>query len=179
MVQSFKPIVEQMQAALAEDASRGQAQFKVDTRQVDGLRSEATARQFTQIIDEPESIGGSDQGPSPVEVALAALGSCHEITYRMCADELDIPLDGVSVKLSGNIDFQGFFGVGEAVRPGFGDVDVEVALESSASQDELGRLKQIVEGRCPVLDMFRNKTPVNTSLVSAGLASAGSKAAAE
>lgn len=174
MAQNFKPIVQQMQAALAQDASRGQAQFKVETRQVEGLRSEATARQFTQIIDEPETIGGTDQGPSPVEVALAALGSCHEITYRMCADELDIPLDGVSVKLVGNIDFQGFFGVGGTVRPGFGDVDVEVTLDSSASQEDLDRLRQIVEGRCPVLDMFRNATPVNTSLVRAV-----SKAAAE
>ncbi len=174
MTQNFKPVVQQMQAALAEDASRGQAQFKVATRQVEGLRSEATARQFTQIIDEPEAIGGTDMGLSPVEAALAALGSCHEITYRLCADELDIPLAGVSVKLSGNIDFQGFFGVSDDVRPGFGDVDVEVTLESDADQGDLERLKQIVEGRCPVLDLFRNATPVKTSLVRAG-----SKAAAE
>ena len=109
MAGSFKPVVQQMQAALAEDANRDQTQFLVNTRQVDGLCSEATARQFTQTIDEPEAVGGSDCGPSPVEVALASLGSCHEVTYRMCADELDIPLDGISVKLTGNIDFQGFF----------------------------------------------------------------------
>lgn len=174
MTQNFKPVVQQMQAALTEDASRGQVQFEVATRQVEGLRSEATARQFTQIIDEPEAIGGTDLGLSPVEAALAALGSCHEITYRLCADELDIPLAGVSVKLSGNIDFQGFFGVNNDVRPGFGDVDVEVTLESDAVQGDLERLKRIVEARCPVLDLFRNPTPVNTSLIRAG-----SKAAAE
>lgn len=168
MVQNFKDIVQQMQAALTEDASRGQAQFAVNTRQISGLRSEAVSRQFTQVIDEPESIGGTDKGPSPVEVALAALGSCHEITYRMCADELGIPLDGVSVALVGNIDFQGFFGVAGGVRPGFGDIDVVVTLDSSATQSEQERLKQVVEGRCPVLDLFRNPTPVATSLSDAG-----------
>ena len=165
MGQNFKAIVEQMQSALIEDASQGRAEFTVNTQQIEGLRSEASARQFTQVIDEPESIGGTDLGPSPVEVALASLGSCHEITYRMCADELDIPLDGIAVKLIGNIDFQGFFGVTEDVRPGFGDIRVEVALNSTASNDELERLKQMVEARCPVLDLFRNATPVSTALV--------------
>jgi putative redox protein len=167
MAQNFKGIVQQMQAALTEDDSRGQIQFTVNTRQISGLRSEAVSRQFTQVIDEPESIGGTDLGPSPVEVALASLGSCHEITYRMCADELGVPLDGVSVTLVGNIDFQGFFGVSEGVRPGFGDVDVMVTLDTSASQSEQERLKQVVERRCPVLDLFRNPTPVATSLSAA------------
>ncbi len=174
MANNFKPVVQQMQAALAEDASRGQLEFIVNTCQIDGLRSEATARQFTQTIDEPESVGGTDKGPSPVEVALASLGSCHEITYRMCADELGIPLDGVAVKLAGNIDFQGFFGVDGDVRPGFGDIDVVVTLTSNASQNDLEHLKTVVESRCPVLDLFRNATPVQTSLVRVG-----SKAAAE
>lgn len=165
MTGRYKPVVQRMQAALADDASRGRMQFVVNTRQVEGLCSEATSRQFTQVIDEPEAVGGTDKGPSPVEVALASLGSCHEVTYRMCADELDIPLDGISVKLTGNIDFKGFFGVGEGVRPGFGDVDVEVTLTSGASADDLERLKQVVETRCPVLDLFRNATPVHTSLI--------------
>ena len=60
MANNFKPVVQQMQAALAEDASRGQLEFIVNTCQIDGLRSEATARQFTQTIDEPESVGGTD-----------------------------------------------------------------------------------------------------------------------
>jgi len=172
LTQNFKAIVEQMQTALTEDASRGEAEFIVNTRQVDGLRSQATSRQFTQTIDEPEAIGGSDTGPSPVEVALASLGSCHEITYRMCADELEIPLESVSVKLIGSIDFQGFFGVGEGVRPGFGGVNVQISLDSTASDEDLARLKQIVETRCPVLDLFRNSTPVTTVLAKPGAAAA-------
>ena len=46
-------------------------------------------------------------------------------------------------------------------------MDVEVTLRSDAAADELERLKQVVETRCPVLDLFRNATPVRTSLVRA------------
>ena len=46
----------------------------------------------------------SDRGPNPVELMLAALGACQEITYRLYADTLGIPLDRVSVSVSGRLD---------------------------------------------------------------------------
>jgi putative redox protein len=53
-------------------------------------------------------LGGADTAPNPVEYILAALGSCQEITYRLYADALGIPLNGVSVELTGAIDLRGF-----------------------------------------------------------------------
>ena len=140
------------------------ASYAVESSQVEGLRSEVSARQFRLVVDEPESIGGTDKGPSPVEYALAALATCQEITYRLYADSLGIPLDKVSVRVEGDIDFRGFFAVDESVRPGFGDIRISVHLDSPASEADVRRLRDTVDAHCPVLDLLQNRTPVPVSL---------------
>lgn len=63
-------------------------------------------REHKLVVDEPPDLGGSDAGPNPVELVLAALGTCQEITYRAYATTLGIPLERVSVNLTGTIDLK-------------------------------------------------------------------------
>ena len=108
-----------------------------------------------------------------MEYILAALGSCQEITYRLYADALGIPLNGVSVRLSGRIDLRGLFDVEADVRPGYQVIEAEVILDSPAPEGELARLKEIVDRHCPVLDILQNPTPIQLSLRVDPLRSAG------
>ena len=115
-------------------------------RQVEGLRSETKIRQFSVTVDEPPTLGGTDTGPNPVELVLAALATCQEITYRAYATALGIPLESVSVKLEGTLDLRGFFAVKDGVRAGFSDIRGVVNLKSSAPAAELAKLKEVVDG---------------------------------
>ena len=130
-----------------------------------GFRSEVSIRQHTLVIDEPPALGGTDSGPNPLEMLLAALGACQEITYRAYATALAIPLEAVSVRLTGNIDLRGFFGVNDAVRAGYQNIHGEVRITSSASAAELARLKSAVDQHCPVLDMLSTPVPVTLELI--------------
>src|ERR1700751_1268006 len=156
---ALKDIIVATQADLRDNPEHANATFAADSRQVDGLRSETKIRQFSLTIDEPSSLGGTDAGPNPVELVLAALATCQEITYRAYATALGVPLDSVSVKLDGVLDLRGFFAVDEQVRPGVTGVQGTVTVKSSASPEELAKLKEVVDAHCPVLDILRAPVP--------------------
>ncbi|NNE85528.1 MAG: OsmC family protein [Alphaproteobacteria bacterium] len=161
---ALKDAVEFMQSELRANPDNAMVTFVADSRQVQGLQSETKIRNFTLTVDEPESLGGTDTGPNPVELILGALASCQEITYRAFAEALEIPLDSVSVRIEGDLDLRGFFAVNDNVRAGFQDIRGTVELDSTASAEELARLKQIVDAHCPVLDILQGSVPVTLKI---------------
>lgn len=153
-------VFDQVAETINHNPGKALAHFEVQSRQIRGLHSEVETRDFIFTVDEPKSLGGQDLGPNPVELILAAIASCQEITYRLYADRLGIPLKGVSVSVKGDIDLRGLFALDPGVRPGLRGLDIQVDLNSPASQAELDRLKRTVDTHCPVLDIIRNATPV-------------------
>ena len=140
------------------------ASFHSASKLTQGFRSDVAIRQHQLVVDEPAQLGGTDAGPNPIELMLAALGACQEITYQAYAAALGIPLRSVSVKLEGQIDLRGFFGVDDSIRPGFQQITGQVHIDSDASPAQLEKLKAMVDAHCPVLDMLSAPVPVNLNL---------------
>ena len=159
------PLDETLRAAGGEfrrEPLKARASFTSASRLGERFRSEVRLRGHALTVDEPHGIGGTDAGPTPIELVLAALGSCQEITYRAFATALGIPLAGVAVTVEGDIDFRGFFAIDPSIRPGFERLRVRVQLTSDAGAADLQRLTEAVNRHCPVLDML--STPVPTEL---------------
>lgn len=165
MSESLANTIAAVQEKLRLTPDSARASFRSSSRLQSGFRSEVSIRQHALVVDEPTALGGSDSGPNPIEMLLAALGACQEITYRAYATAMHIPLDSVSVRLTGDIDLRGFFGVNDAIRAGFQQIHGEVHITSSASATELARLKAAVDSHCPVLDMLSTPVPVTLALV--------------
>lgn len=72
---------------------------KVVVRSQEGLRQEITAGRHLIVSDEPASAGGSDAGPDPYALLLAALGACTSMTLRLYAQRKGWPVEEVTVEL--------------------------------------------------------------------------------
>ncbi|MFM9378346.1 OsmC family protein [Gordonia sp. VNK21] len=141
-------------AVIAADATAGE-----------GVVSQVRARRFTLTVDEPAVFGGDDTAANPVEHYLAALLSCHVVTYRFWAQRLGVTVDGLTAHAEGDLDVRGFFGLDDAVRPGFGEVRVQVQITGPEPAARYAELHEAVQAHCPVLDLTANPTPVVTELV--------------
>ena len=65
----------------------------------DGFVQEITAGAHHLRSDEPASAGGTDIGPTPYDLLLAALGSCTSMTVAMYARRKQWPLKRVTERL--------------------------------------------------------------------------------
>ena len=139
---------------------KAKVQFKSDTQLIEGVKCQARVRQFSFNIDEPEVLGGTDSAPNPVELVLAALGTCQEILYSAYASVYNIQLDSVKVKVKVDLNLNGLFGLDENVAAGFQNISYETEIKSSSDINDVQKLIENVEKHCPVLDTLTRKINV-------------------
>ncbi|MBP6821610.1 MAG: OsmC family protein [Acidobacteria bacterium] len=66
----------------------------------ENFRSTITAGKHTLIADEPVSAGGKDEGMSPYDLLLSALGACTAMTLRLYIERKKLPITDVEVMLT-------------------------------------------------------------------------------
>jgi putative redox protein len=115
-------------------------------------KTELIASSKSLVADEPEEVGGTDQGPAPGEFLMMALASCTAITVRMYADRKKMPLDKIRVEVT--FEKQQFKSV----------FTRDVYLEGELSEEDRQRLLEIAE-KCPVHKTLSNPIEIETKLI--------------
>jgi uncharacterized OsmC-like protein len=124
----------------------------------------AKTRQFKLIIDEPEGLGGTDEGANPVEYILVGLAGCLNVVGHIVAKELGFTIDKLKIEVTGNINPDCLFGVSDNERAGFKKIDLKLIPETDAPVEILVKWLKIVQKRCPVKDNLMNITPIGISI---------------
>ena len=137
----------------------------VETRQVGGLRSEGRVRQHVTTVDEPKDFGGTDTAPNPYEVALLGLGASLEVTCRVYADYLDIPVKSIGTRIRGDLNLRGFLDLSPGAPSGPEQIEVRLVIDTDASDADIERLMRHVHRSCPVLGLVRDPTPITIEIV--------------
>ncbi len=110
----------------------------------EGYRTRITAGNNSLIADEPVDAGGNDEGMSPYELLLSALGACTAMTLRMYIDRKKLPVTGIDVRLS--------FHKVKPEEPGGTEIHQitrEIIISGEVTEEMRERL-QYIATRCPV-----------------------------
>jgi putative redox protein len=117
--------------------------------------------------DEPISDGGTDTGPNPYELLLAALGACTSITLAMYARRKQWPLEAVTVRLR-HSRIHGADCEQCETTPGLLDhIDCDVELTGVLSEEQQVRLLEMA-GKCRVHRTLTSEIHIQTRLTRQG-----------
>jgi hypothetical protein len=108
--------------AVAQNPSAGQGTFTTVTTWEDGARARTTARSFSIETDKPAPLGGTDAAVDPMELVLAAVGTCLNIGWVTQARKRGIDYRDLRIEVSGNYDLRGYLDIDDDTRPGFSDI---------------------------------------------------------
>jgi uncharacterized OsmC-like protein len=74
--------------------------MEVNVKLLDDVKFEIGARSHTVVSDQPQQNGGHDEGMTPPELFLAALGSCAAFYASAYLRKKNLPREGVEVRVT-------------------------------------------------------------------------------
>jgi putative redox protein len=106
-------------------------------------------RHHTMIADEMVQDGGSDEGPTPMEILVGTLGACIAVTARAYAQRKHWPLEAISVEVEmerfKREDYPTYRGDAAYVN----EIRERMHFEGPLTDEQKARLMTI-SGKCPV-----------------------------
>lgn len=138
-------------AQLAED--------EIVARTGQGYRTEVYARGFDLVVDEPESLGGSGAGPSPVDYLAVALAACKSLTLRMYADRKGLPVEAITVSVRHSRKPKPH----DPEGPKLDTFECTIAIEGALDGATRARMLELAE-RCPVQRMLTSEVQIRSQL---------------
>jgi uncharacterized OsmC-like protein len=107
--------------------------------------------------------GGSGAQACSGDMLLEALVACAGVTLSAVATSLGIPIEAGTLRAEGDLDFRGTLGVSKDAPVGFKDIRLEIALQSTASAEQLKKLLELTERYCVVLQTLKAAVPVRAA----------------
>jgi uncharacterized OsmC-like protein len=164
-------------AAVTETPALAQFQWRSSVEWVHGVQSrsdvgtfyglgdeQAHTRTFTFDADHPLQFAATDNGITPVEFVLVALGSCLTGGIAAVAQQRQIQLRSVKATITASMDLQGILGADPDVRNGFSGVSVNYEIDADATPEDIQALVAQSQKRSAVFDIMTNPTDVTVSV---------------
>jgi uncharacterized OsmC-like protein len=161
-----------------------QFRFRTQNRWIAGTHSVGTidgfygvggeqshVREYSVEADHPQVLVGTDHGPTPAEILLAALAACLTAGIGNIAAARGVELTEVSSTVEGDIDLRGILGLSDEVRNGFENVRVNFTIRGNAPEAKLREIVEQSRARSAVFDVVTNGTSVNVEVAAQSAAS--------
>lgn len=114
----------------------------------DTYTTQITTDRHAFLADEPSPVG-DDQGPTPYELLLGALGACTSMTLLMYARRKGWSLTGVQIELAHTRDHAQDCEDCEETPRSLETIERRMHFEGELTEEQRERLMEIAQ-RCPV-----------------------------
>ncbi len=135
--------------------------YRVRATNEDGAKTVVKAKKFEMVIDEPANLGGTNEGPNPLEYLLAALCGCLSVSGRLVAKEMGFTLRSMEWTLVGELDPGKFMGTSSNNRSGYETISVQCTADADTDEETLAKWADAIEDRCPVSDNIQHATSIH------------------
>lgn len=116
--------------------------------------AQVAVRDLVFAIDEPTERGGTNQGPTPTDTALAALIGCTNVIGNKCAKSLGIEIGHLNISATCEFDRRGVT-LQEEIDVPFTRIDLHIETDRAVAAEDLARLQAEVAKFCPLSKLFR------------------------
>ncbi len=111
--------------------------------------------------DEPVNMGGTDKGPNPYELLLAALGSCTSMTLRLYANHKKLDVQTIEVELRHSRVHAEDCVTCEEQTALVDKITREIKLTGQLTDQQRARMLEIAD-QCPVHKTLKNQIVIET-----------------
>jgi putative redox protein len=132
-----------------------------------GFRVQIEAGPHAFVADEPIEAGGTDEGATPYDLVLAALGACTAMTLRMYADRKQWPLESVTVRMRHGRSHAADDRQCENLPVRLDQIERTLEITGPLTDEQRVRLAEIAE-RCPVHRTLDAGVRITTRLSATG-----------
>ena len=133
--------------------------ISVSSRYEEGYRSVINVRDVPPLwLDEPKDLGGSNQGPTPLESVLGSLCGCTAMIVHIMKREMRFELKTLRCEADGVIDVRRAemkrtgkkYSEVEPIAHHFHQVRQRIHIETPEDDERLAELARLVARLCPV-----------------------------
>src|SRR5215213_10821548 len=128
-------------------------------RKSGGFTQEIVVGPHQLTADEPKDMGGDDEGPTPYDLLLAALGSCTSITVTMYAQRKSWPLQDVTVRLRHSRIHAQDCAECETKEGKIDRIELDIEFAGPLSSEQRSKLLEIAK-KCPVHRTLTSETNI-------------------
>ena len=116
------------------------------------------------VADEPTAAGGTDTGPGPYDLLLAALGACTSMTVGLYARKKQLPLEAIRVRLRHAKIYAADCESCETKEGRIDRIERDIELVGPLDADQRARLLDIAN-KCPVHRTLKSEIEIATRLL--------------
>lgn len=114
-----------------------------------------TDTEWTIKTDEPIDGGGTNTGPNPMQLFIASVAACQNEQAQVVAKELSLNISGIDFKVEIDLDLSGFMGEADNSNGSYKNIRLEAVVSGEVTNNEVKKLGQKVDDRCPILALLR------------------------